>query len=179
MPRPSESPVRCLRKSRRAPLNSKLFNTSDMQIDTECQSIFNFRLPSAIIPDRCETFRVKYESGNSWWNKVVYITRYSSLLCPRCNICCFCNLNALFTVYFVSYIRLIILHIDCILVFTVYYFLFVFFLYRSLMNKVAQNIIKLKIIPHGDKLIRLNLSTLKYRRLRGDVFEVFKITHNT
>jgi len=32
------------------------------------------------------------------------ITRYISLRCPRCNICCFCNLNALFTVYFVSYI---------------------------------------------------------------------------
>ena len=42
----------------------KLFNTSDMQIVTECQSIFNFRLPSAIIPDRCETFRGKYQSCN-------------------------------------------------------------------------------------------------------------------
>jgi len=37
-------------------------NTSDMQIVTECQSVFNFRLPSAIIPDRCETFRAKYDS---------------------------------------------------------------------------------------------------------------------
>jgi len=37
-------------------------NTSDMQIVTECQSIFNFRVSSEIIPDRCETFRVKYES---------------------------------------------------------------------------------------------------------------------
>jgi len=36
----------------------KLFNTSDMQIITECQSIFNFRLPSVITPDWCETFRV-------------------------------------------------------------------------------------------------------------------------
>jgi len=43
----------------------KLFNTSDMQIVTECQSIFNFSLPSVIIPDRCETFRVKYESCNN------------------------------------------------------------------------------------------------------------------
>ena len=34
----------------------KLFNTSDIQIVTECQSVFNFRLPSAIIPERCETF---------------------------------------------------------------------------------------------------------------------------
>ena len=43
----------------------KLLNTSDMQIVTEYQSIFNFRLPSVIIPDRCETFRVKYESCNN------------------------------------------------------------------------------------------------------------------
>jgi len=40
----------------------KMFNTSDIQIVTECQSMFNFRLPNVIIPDRCETFRVKYES---------------------------------------------------------------------------------------------------------------------
>jgi len=66
------------------------------------------------------------------------ITRYTSLPCARCNTSCFCNLNALFTVYFVSYTRLIILHIDCILVFVVHYFLFVFFLYHSLTNKVAQ-----------------------------------------
>ena len=31
----------------------------------ECQSIFNFTLPSVIIPDGCETFRVKYESCNN------------------------------------------------------------------------------------------------------------------
>jgi len=43
----------------------KLFNTSDMQIVTEFQSIFNFRLPSEIIADMCETFRVKYESCNN------------------------------------------------------------------------------------------------------------------
>ena len=61
-----------------------------MQIVTECQAIFNFRLPSVIIPDRCEAFRVKFQSCNS-------------LPCLRCNICCFCNFNALFTVYFVSY----------------------------------------------------------------------------
>jgi len=30
----------------------------------ECQSILDFRLPSVIIPDRCKTFRVKYESCN-------------------------------------------------------------------------------------------------------------------
>ena len=91
-----------------------------MQIVTECQSIFNFRLPSVIIPDRCETFRVKQATS-------LAITRYTSFPCPRCKICCICNLNALFTVYFVSYVRLTILHIDCILVFIVYCSLFVFF----------------------------------------------------
>ena len=44
-------------------------NTSPLhnlpQIVPECQSIFNFRLPSVIIPDGCETFRVKYESCNN------------------------------------------------------------------------------------------------------------------
>ena len=29
-----------------------------------------------------------------------------------------------------------------------------------------------------DRLIYLNLPTLKYRRLRGDMIEVFKMTHN-
>jgi len=40
------------------------FNCSHDTV-TECQSMFNFRLPSVIIPDRCETFRVKYESCNN------------------------------------------------------------------------------------------------------------------
>jgi len=42
----------------------KLFNTSDrpMQTVTECQSMFDLRLPGVIIPDRCKTFCVKYES---------------------------------------------------------------------------------------------------------------------
>ena len=66
-------------------------------------TILNFRLPSVIIPDRCETFRIIYSL--------------------------FCKLH--------TSDRLIILHIDCILVFIVYCFLFVF-LYHSLMNKVAQ-----------------------------------------
>jgi len=93
-----------------------------------------------------------------WWFRIgvrhfalstsLAITRYTSLPCPRCNICCFCNLNALFTVYFVSYIglRLIILHIDCILVFIVCYLLFVFFLsitrwWMKLLNMTGVNIL--------------------------------------
>ena len=31
---------------------------------------------------------------------------------------------------------------------------------------------------HKERLLRLNLHTLKYRRLRGDMIEVFKIVHN-
>ena len=89
-----------------------LFNTSDMQIVTECQSAFNFRLPSTIIPDRCETFRAKYDSCN---NSLVK----PNLPCPRCNIFCFCGLNGLFGVYFVSCIRLIVLRVGSILVFVV------------------------------------------------------------
>ena len=33
--------------------------------------------------------------------------------------------------------------------------------------------------PYRDRLFHLNLPTLKYRRLRGDMIELFKITHNT
>jgi len=33
-------------------------------------------------------------------------------------------------------------------------------------------------MPYKDRLMHLNLPTLKYRRLRGDMIEVFKITHN-
>ena len=34
------------------------------------------------------------------------------------------------------------------------------------------------VIPHKDRLMHLKLPTLKYRRLCGDMTEVFKITHN-
>ena len=124
-----------------------------MQIVTECRSIFNFRLPSVIIPDRCETFRVKQATS-------LAITRYTSFPCPRCKICCICNLSALFTVYFVSYVRLTILHIDCILVFIVYCSLFVFSLYHSLMNTVAHCYATLAYIGPYDTI---NVTT--YHRL--------------
>jgi len=39
-------------------------------------------------------------------------------------------------------------------------------------------VINLKKIPYKDRLMHLKLPTLKYRRLRGDMIEVFKITHN-
>jgi len=71
------------------------------------------------------------------------ITRYTSSPCPRCNICCFCNLNALYSLFCKLHThtsdRLVILHIDRRFMYIVYCFLFVCFsLYHSLMNKVAQ-----------------------------------------
>ena len=33
-------------------------------------------------------------------------------------------------------------------------------------------------MSYTDRLKRINLPTLKYRRLRGDMIEVFKITHD-
>jgi len=33
-------------------------------------------------------------------------------------------------------------------------------------------------MSYADRLSHLKLPTLKYRRLRGDMIEVFKITHN-
>jgi len=33
-------------------------------------------------------------------------------------------------------------------------------------------------LPHVERLKQLKLPTLKYRRLRGDMIEVFKIIHN-
>ena len=38
-------------------------------------------------------------------------------------------------------------------------------------------VISLRKLPYKERL-RLNLHTLKYRRLRGDVIEVFKIVRN-
>jgi len=33
-------------------------------------------------------------------------------------------------------------------------------------------------MPYKDRLMQLNLPTLKYRRISEDMIEVFKITHN-
>ena len=43
----------------------KLFNTSDIQTVIECQLIFGFKLPSAIIADRSKIFLIKYDSCNN------------------------------------------------------------------------------------------------------------------
>ena len=38
--------------------------------------------------------------------------------------------------------------------------------------------ISLKKLPYKERLLQLNLHTLKYRRLRGDIIEVYKIIHD-
>jgi len=43
----------------------KLFNTNDIQTVIECQLIFSFKLPSAIVADRSKTFLIKYDSCNN------------------------------------------------------------------------------------------------------------------
>jgi len=43
----------------------KLFNTSDIQTVTECQLIFGFKLPSAIIAHKSKIFLIKYNSENN------------------------------------------------------------------------------------------------------------------
>ena len=43
----------------------KLFNTSNIQTVSECQLIFGFKLPSAIIADRSKIFLTKYDSCNN------------------------------------------------------------------------------------------------------------------
>ena len=49
---------------------------------------------------------------------------------------------------------------------------------EKIQKRATKLVIKLKNKSHIDRLICLNLPTLKYRRLRGDMVEVFKITHN-
>ena len=49
---------------------------------------------------------------------------------------------------------------------------------EKVQKRATKLIIKLKNKPYSDRLFDLNLPTLKYRRLRGDMIEVFTITHN-
>jgi len=43
---------------------------------------------------------------------------------------------------------------------------------------IIKLVINFKKIPYKDRLMHLKLPTLKYKRLRGDMIEAFKITHN-
>ena len=45
-------------------------------------------------------------------------------------------------------------------------------------EKIQKRATKLIIKLYRDRLYHLNLPTLKYRRLRGDMIEVYKIIHN-
>jgi len=49
---------------------------------------------------------------------------------------------------------------------------------EKIQKRAPKLVIKLKNISYTDRLIYLNLPTLEYRRLRGNMIEVFKITHN-
>ena len=49
---------------------------------------------------------------------------------------------------------------------------------KKIQKRATKLVINLKKIPYKDRLMHLKLPTLKYRRLRGDMIEVFKIMHN-
>jgi len=49
---------------------------------------------------------------------------------------------------------------------------------EKIQKRATNLVIKWKNKSYIDRLIYLNLPALKYRRLRGDMIEVFKITHN-
>ena len=49
---------------------------------------------------------------------------------------------------------------------------------EKVQKRATKLIIELKTLPYTERLKRLNLHTLKYRRLRGDMIEMFKIIHN-
>jgi len=49
---------------------------------------------------------------------------------------------------------------------------------EKVQKRATKLIIKLKNKPCRDILFHLNLPTLKYRCLRGDMIEIFKVTHN-
>jgi len=49
---------------------------------------------------------------------------------------------------------------------------------EKIQKRATRLVVKLKNKSYIDRLIYLNLPTLKYRRLRGDMIEVFKITDN-
>jgi len=45
-------------------------------------------------------------------------------------------------------------------------------------KRATKLVISLRKLPYKERLQHLNLYTLKYRRLRGDMIEVFKILHH-
>ena len=49
---------------------------------------------------------------------------------------------------------------------------------EKIQNRAAKLVIKLKNKPYTDRLLYLNLPTLKHRRIGGDMIDIFKINHN-
>ena len=49
---------------------------------------------------------------------------------------------------------------------------------EKVQKRATKLVINLKKIPYTNRLQRLKLPTLKYRRLRGNMIEVFKMTYN-
>jgi len=45
-------------------------------------------------------------------------------------------------------------------------------------QKRATKLVSLRNLPYKERLMRLKLYTLKYRRLRGDMIEAYKIIHH-
>jgi len=46
---------------------------------------------------------------------------------------------------------------------------------KKIQKRATKLVITLRKMPYKDRLISLKLHTLKYRKLRGDIIEVFKI----
>ena len=49
---------------------------------------------------------------------------------------------------------------------------------EKVQKRATKLVISLKKLPYKERLLQLNLHTLKYRRLCGDMIEVYKITHD-
>jgi len=49
---------------------------------------------------------------------------------------------------------------------------------KKVQKRATKLVISLKKLPYKERLLHLNLHTLKYRRLRGDMIEVYKIIHD-
>ena len=47
---------------------------------------------------------------------------------------------------------------------------------EKVQKRATKLVISLKKLPYKERVLQLNLHTLKYRRLRGDMIEVYKIT---
>jgi len=49
---------------------------------------------------------------------------------------------------------------------------------EKVQQRATNLVISLKKLPYKERLLHLNLHTLKYRRLRGDMIEVYKILYD-